>query len=123
MKVITINKKIILTLFLILTASQFNFCQPAQNQVNDRNILLKIKNVDRSELRYIPKKSGHYNKEDWRKVIDSTWGEGLLTAKKLQLFDHFWNDVDAKYPSFFNLNVNWDSLKSVYRPEIEAGKV
>ncbi len=23
--------------------------------------------------------------------------------------------------AFFNLNVNWDSLKSVYRPEVEAG--
>ncbi len=121
MKIITIHKKIIFVLFIVLTASQFNFGQLAKNQVNDRKIQLKIKNADRSEFRYIPKKPGHYTKEDWRQVIDSTWGEGLPTATKLQLFDRFWNDVDAKYPSFFNLNVNWDSLKSVYRPEIEAG--
>ncbi|HKJ80802.1 MAG TPA: S41 family peptidase [Ignavibacteriaceae bacterium] len=121
MKVITINKKIIFILFLILTATQFNFGQVAKTQVSDRKILLKIKNADRSEFKYIPKKPGHYTIRDWKAVIDSTWGEGLPTEKKLQIFDRFWNDIDAYYPSFFNINVNWDSLKSVYRPEIEAG--
>ena len=117
------NKKIVFLLFLILTASQFNYSQINKISIknNDRKILLKIKNADRSEFKYIPKKPGHYTAQDWRKVIDSTWGEGLSTTKKLQLFDRFWNDVDAKYPSFFNLNVNWDSLKSVYRSEVEAG--
>ncbi len=118
-----INKKIVFLLFLILTVSQFNYSQITKTNIqnNDRKLLLKIKNADRSEFRYIPKKPGHYTAQDWRAVIDSTWGEGLPTATKLQLFDRFWNDVDTKYPSFFNLNVNWDSLKSVYRPEIEAG--
>ena len=111
--------KILLLLLLII--SQFILSQNKSSQINDRKILSIIQKADRSEFRYIPKKPGHYTAQDWRKVIDSTWGEGLPTAKKLQIFDRFWNDIDAKYPSFFNIDVNWDSLKSVYRPEVEAG--
>ena len=123
MKIINLNKKIIFVLFLILTAFQSNYGQITKTNIqnDDRKVLLKIKNADRSNFKYIPKKPGHYSAEDWRAVIDSTWGEGLPTEKKLQLFDRFWNDVDKKYPSFFNLNVNWDSLKAVYRPEVAGG--
>ena len=114
-------RKTIFVLCLVLIACQINFGQEIKSQRSNKKILAKIQNADLSEFRYIPKKPGHYTKEDWRTVIDSTWGEGLPTDKKLEIFDRFWNDIDAKYPSFFNINVNWDSLKSVYRPEIEAG--
>ncbi|MFC2088817.1 S41 family peptidase, partial [Calditrichota bacterium] len=90
-------------------------------QIIDKSILEKLKNADRSEFRYIPKKPGHYTKQDWRAVIDSTWGQGMSTAKKLQLFDYCWDLVDQTYPSFFHIHDNWDSLKTVYRPEVAAG--
>jgi hypothetical protein len=69
----------------------------------------------------VVKHPGHYTKADWRKLIDSVWGPGLPTADKLVVFDYFWNTVDQKWGGFANLEVNWDSLKSVYRAEVAAG--
>ncbi len=67
------------------------------------------------------KRPGHYTAQDWRAFIDSFWGPGPSTATKLQVFDFFWDLIDKQYAGFPNLAVNWDSLKAVYRPEIEAG--
>ena len=71
-----------------------------------------------AEFKYIPKKPGHYTAEDWRTVIDSTWGPGLPTNQKLAIFDEAWNTLNAKYAAFQNLNVNWTALRDLYRPEI-----
>jgi hypothetical protein len=59
--------------------------------------------------------------EEWQAIIDTTWGEGLPTADKLQIFDQYWNAVDDGYAGFHNLDVNWDSLYNVYRPDVAAG--
>jgi hypothetical protein len=67
------------------------------------------------------KKASQYSKEDWRRLIDSTWGPGLPTDQKLQIFDGFWNNVNMYYGGFPNLDVNWDSLKNVFRPEVAQG--
>ncbi|RPH80468.1 MAG: T9SS C-terminal target domain-containing protein [Nitrospiraceae bacterium] len=67
------------------------------------------------------KKSGHYTVRDWHQLIDSLWGEGVTTAQKLSVFDSFWNNVDEAWGGFPNLVINWDSLRSVYRPQVEAG--
>ena len=72
-------------------------------------------------INYTSKKPGHYDVEDWRALIDSTWGEGLPTATKLQMFDNVWNTVNAKYVGFHNLDIDWDVLRAKYRPEVEAG--
>jgi len=68
---------------------------------------------------WMPKQPGHYSLTDWRRVIDSTWGPGLPVSEKLAIFDMCWNTIDAKFGCFNNLSVNWDSLRTVYRPEIE----
>jgi len=68
-----------------------------------------------------PKKPGHYTTEDWRALIDSLWGPGLPTSTKLEIFDSFWNDIDQHWAGFPYLEVNWDSMKALYRPEVEAG--
>ena len=81
-----------------------------------KQLLANNENADKSQFKYIPKKPGHYSAEDWREVIDSTWGDGLPTYKKLQIFDLFWNTIDEKYAGFFNLDANWDSLYNHYRP-------
>ena len=78
-------------------------------------------NADRSDFRHIPKKPGLYTADDWRAVIDSTWGEGLPTEKKLELFDYCWELIDETYPSFFNINIDWHSLKTKYRSEVATG--
>ena len=67
------------------------------------------------------KRPGHYTVKDWHQLIDSLWGEGLTTAQKLSVFDSFWNNVDQAWGGFPNLVINWDSLRSVYRPQVEAG--
>jgi len=58
---------------------------------------------------------------DWSVTIDSTWGPGPSTAEKLALFDTVWDDIDKNYGGFYNLDINLDSLKNHYRPEIEGG--
>jgi hypothetical protein len=68
---------------------------------------------------WIPKQPGHYSLDDWRRVIDSTWGPGLPVDRKLAIFDTFWNTIDQEFACFNNLSVNWDSLRTVYRTEIE----
>jgi len=55
---------------------------------------------------------------DWRALIDSTWGEGLPTDQKLQIFDSFWGTIDSEFACFQDLNVNWDSLRTIYRTEV-----
>jgi len=65
--------------------------------------------------------TGGFRDKDWAAIIDSTWGPGLPTADKLAIFDAYWDAVDEQYACFQNLTVNWDSLRTVFRPEIEAG--
>lgn len=69
----------------------------------------------------LPKPLGHLTCEQWRQRIDAYWGSGVSTSTKLNVFDNFWNKVDTSFAAFHNLNVNWDSLKLVYRTEIQAG--
>lgn len=64
---------------------------------------------------------GHYTKNDWAVIIDSTWGTGLPTAQNLAIFDLAWNNIDQGYGAFMNMYINLDSLRNVYRPEIQAG--
>ena len=70
---------------------------------------------------HIHKKPGHYSKDDWAVVIDSTWGAGLPTFEKLRIFDDVWNYIDQDYGGFVNFNVDIDSLRDLWRPEIEGG--
>lgn len=59
--------------------------------------------------------------QEWRARIDSMWGEGLPTEDKLAIFDTVWTTIDKEYACFINLDVDWDSVKTHYRPEIEQG--
>ena len=74
-----------------------------------------------ADFKYIPKKPGHYTAEEWRAAIDSTWGPGLPNEQKLAIFDEAWNTINADFPCFQNLDVDWPGLHDLYRPEIEAG--
>jgi hypothetical protein len=71
-----------------------------------------------ASFNHIPKKPGHYSADDWAAIIDSTWGTGLSTSTKLQLFDAAWNKLNAEYAAFQNLNVDWQALGNLYRPEV-----
>ena len=109
-----------LTILSLLAASPVTI-KTVRAQIIDKSIPDILKQADRSDFRQIPKKPGQYTKEEWRAIIDSTWGPGMSTAKKLQLFDYCWNYLDATYSSFFHIPDKWDSLYDVYRPEVAAG--
>ena len=66
-------------------------------------------------------KLGRHTLEEWQTIIDTTWGEGLSTATKLDYFDEAWNTIDNYYAGFQNLDIDWDAMKETYRPEVEAG--
>jgi hypothetical protein len=70
---------------------------------------------------YVETSTSFYNHNNWSAIIDSVWGPGLPTAEKLAIFDLAFEVIDIRYAAFQNLDVNIDSLRSVYRPEIEAG--
>jgi hypothetical protein len=102
----------------------------AQIPLPENPMMLRHGNVENRGLQSVtdqptttsaPRGYAHYTAKDWRKLIDSTWGPGLPTDQKLQIFDGFWNDVDQSFGGFPNLNVTWDSLKNLYRPEVAAG--
>ncbi len=65
---------------------------------------------------YIPKKPGQYTAEDWRAIIDNTWGEGLSTEKKLQIFDDVYDAINDEFACFQGLNVDMDSLRESIPP-------
>ncbi len=69
----------------------------------------------------VAKRPGHYTIADWRSVIDSTWGWGLTKTQKLAIFDAYWNTIDSAFACFNNIEVNWDSLGTLYRDEIVNG--
>jgi len=117
----------ILVIFFSLVVTFYSnglvFSQSPNLAKNQKLLNIIKKNTSRSIIQpdYIPKKSGHYTKVDWAAIIDATWGAGLPTAQKLAIFDNAWNEVNSRYAAFQNLDVDWDSLKNVYRPEIENG--
>jgi Peptidase family S41/Tricorn protease C1 domain len=57
----------------------------------------------------------------WQQAIDATWGPGLPTERKLEIFDTFWKTIDERFASFQGLDVDWAALRDQYRPEIAAG--
>ncbi len=67
------------------------------------------------------KRPGHYTLGEWRQLIDSAWGPGISTELKLQTFDAYWDKVHRIWGGFPNLDINWDSLRNVYRPLVAAG--
>ena len=77
-----------------------------------------------SDVYYPPpvqKVPGHNSRDDWQALIDSVWGPGLPTSEKLAIFDAAFNQIDWWYGAFMNLDVDIDSLRDLYRPEIENG--
>ena len=96
-----------------------------QNQISDFPYNFSSKNQTSRSEKGIFKKGkkslGHYTKDDWAEIIDATWGPGLPTSQKLAIFDTAWNQIDRSYGAFHNLEVNIDSLRNLYRPEIENG--
>lgn len=121
-----INKPILFLLVISLgflvgsqsVKAQDNFLPYKVSQNNRTNTSIDIAE---SDYTYIPKRAGHYTNDDWARVVDSTWGEGVPTQQKLEIFDRAYDYIDHGYGAFVNLDINLDSLRNLYRPEVEAG--
>jgi hypothetical protein len=118
--------KLFLIIFLILVVTLIPVKIYSQYLKQDKlpYIPLLKRNLTSSEIHVPPqitKKPGHYSKSDWREVIDAAWGPGLPTSEKLAIFDTAFDDIDRKFGAFMNLDVDIDSLRDLYRPEIENG--
>jgi hypothetical protein len=64
----------------------------------------------------------YYDTANWRPMIDKVWGEGVSTAEKLRIFNHYWDTLNTAYPCFYNLKpIDWDSVIQSFRQEIANG--
>ena len=67
----------------------------------DKPIFLQKQLIERSfKAQHIKKVPGHYSAADWAAAIDATWGAGLPTADKLNIFDTFWDAIDQEFACF-----------------------
>lgn len=114
-------KTVTIFFFILFSFSLFSQEKSTQTQWNNITIRNHFNNSEKHQINYIQKKPGHYSKDDWAEVIDDTWGEGLPTAEKLEIFDRALDTLDQNYGAYFNVNINLDSIIDLYRPEIENG--
>ena len=114
---------LILVLLLLNLATSPSHSQTQKSDYWSENLTLKwkLKECEKFIPPQVYKRVGHYSKKDWQTLIDSVWGSGLPTSQKLEIFDNAWNIIDSGYAAFQNFNVNMDSLRDLYRPEIESG--
>ena len=66
-------------------------------------------------------KIGKRTVEEWRQLVDQTWGPGEETAEKVRIFDAAWDNLDGEYGAYMNLDVDMSALRRRYRQEIRAG--
>jgi len=67
------------------------------------------------------KSPAEFSTEEWRSIIDATWGEGIETSAKQLIFDRWWNEVNLNFGAFLNLDFDIQEFKNQYRPEIQGG--
>ena len=111
-----------LIFYLSLLIFQLSYGQrPSKEALDSSPYFFKKQFIEKTyKPDYVKKKSGNNTRDDWQDVIDATWGAGLPTDQKLHIFDTFWLHIDQNFACFQDLVVNWDSLKTIYRTEIEA---
>ncbi len=66
-------------------------------------------------------KVGKHTSEEWRALVDSTWGPGLPAAEQVEIFDAAWDNLDRDYGAYMNLEVDMQALRRRYRQEVRDG--
>jgi hypothetical protein len=83
--------------------------------------------AERSSGRAVPApitphtKIGKRTVDEWRQLVDETWGPGAPTAEKILIFDAAWDNLDREYGAYMNLDVDMRALRRRYRQEIRSG--
>lgn len=120
-------KKIII-LFSILINSNCLNAQTNELMKNNKllpmlenlKLLRKVPNINNYTLNI--KSSNVFDTTLWVHLVDSTWGNSMSNADKLNLFNQLWNPINYEYPCFVNLPMyNWDSIVNAMRNEIING--
>lgn len=65
-------------------------------------------------------KSFYQSKDNWQRIIDSTWGPGLPLIQKQSIFNKYVKALNEEFPLFPNLSFSWDSLKTHYFNQINS---
>ena len=78
-------------------------------------ILLRQHEIPRTFVPTFRATPGIKSAQEWRVAIDSTWGAGLPTIEKLEIFDIFWQTIDEHFAAFQGLDIDWDTLRTHYR--------
>lgn len=102
-----------------LTSGQIFQVEKSVLQSKNKSVPEGYKHYKPERLKNVP--PGQYTRADWAEIIDGTWGPGLPDDEKLSIFDNAWNLIDQGFGAFMNMYINLDSLRNVFRPEIEAG--
>ena len=100
----------------------FSFAAFTQEVTNtkyhpDHPFLVIPKNHD-PNIESLPKQSFYKSKDNWKQIIDSTWGPGASTTAKQALFNSYCTTLQNNFDGFLSLQLNWDSLKSYYYNQI-----
>lgn len=104
----------------LIALSTFFITSISLGQVNERPAFLEQERILQNHTP--PRSRSTINKnqrtQDWRTLIDESWGPGESTAIKLDAFDGFWDLIDKEFAAFQGIDVDWDALRSKYRTEI-----
>ena len=106
-------------LLVSMSWAQTRSMQPAVQEHVGTSVAREIPRSPRFSIS--GKRVSQYTAEEWGAWIDSTWGPGQGAAVQYSIFDAFWNDIDHSWGGFPNLSVNWDSIKTLYRVQIDSG--
>ncbi|UCC79685.1 MAG: T9SS type A sorting domain-containing protein [Candidatus Zixiibacteriota bacterium] len=110
-------------LFLLITPASLSLAQQSSPVIYpDDPISFKRQFIERS---YRAERNiigpGNPIIANWQGAIDSTWGWGETKAEKQRILDQFCDIIDREFACFNGINVNWDSLRAIYRAEIDTG--
>ena len=108
-------KRILIVLFALLSFPIMEFAQ-FREDVPLGNPPSQI--VTHQKTAKWPAKSFYQRKNEWQRIIDSTWGPGVGKAQKLQIFNTYANLIQTRFALFYRLNLNWDSLRTFWSSQI-----
>jgi hypothetical protein len=105
---------------LLLLLTLFILSESGFGQIREYKQTEKIfhKQLLHEKTAKFPFKSFYQRKSDWQYIIDSTWGHGVSTSQKLQLFNKYADLIQTKFTLFYRLNYDWDSLRTFYSSQI-----
>ena len=110
-----------IALFCYLTITESSAQDKFSNRALTPSLPSQLQFGSASHFKIAGKRASQYTADDWRTLIDSTWGPGQGATTQIQIFDKFWSMIDQQWAGFPNLSLNWDSMRTVYRPQIGSG--